>query len=190
MEELTKTEVRLSRFISLVLRHNPGAAGVHMDAHGWVAVDELLAGTEKAGHPMDRATLERIVRYNNKKRFAFSEDGTKIRARQGHSIPVDLELIRREPPALLYHGTAERTVPSIKAEGIRKMSRQHVHLSDSFETALQVGRRHGKPAVLTINSAAMSRDGIAFYRSENGVWLCDYVSPIYFTKLNDNGASA
>ena len=178
-EQLTKQEVRLSRFVSLVLRHKPEAAGLTLDAHGWADVDRLLAGAREAGRPMTRETLERIVLYNNKKRFAFSEDGKRIRARQGHSIEVDVELQQMQPPEILYHGTSQLTVPSIREKGICKMSRQYVHLSDTFETALAVGRRHGKPAVLLIDAAAMARDGIPFFRSENGVWLCEHVPPAY-----------
>ena len=125
-------------------------------------------------------TLERIVRENNKQRYSFNGDGTKIRANQGHSIQVDVELKAAQPPKYLYHGTASRFLPAIQKEGIRKMSRQHVHLSGDFETAMAVGKRHGIPVVITIDAGAMARDGVAFYRSENGVWLCGHVEPKYF----------
>jgi len=173
-------DVRLGRFLSLVLRHDPSAAGVALDGHGWADVNELLAGVNRTGRKIDMETLERIVRENNKRRYSFNEDHTKIRANQGHSVQVDVELREMKPPQYLYHGTASRFYPSIQREGIRKMSRQYVHLSSDFATAVAVGRRHGAPMVITIDAEAMSRDGIPFYRSENGVWQCEWVEPKYF----------
>lgn len=180
--EQSKSDVRLGRFLSLVLRHDPGAAGISLDEHGWADVEELLDGVSRTGRRIDMETLERIVRENNKRRYAFNEDHTRIRANQGHSIGVDVELKRQQPPQYLYHGTAARFLPAIHREGIRKMSRQYVHLSGDFETALAVGRRHGIPVVVTIEAAAMARDGIPFYLSENGVWLCEHVDSRYFMK--------
>lgn len=176
----SRDDVKLGRFLSLVLRHDPGAAGIELDGHGWADVDELLAGVERTGRRIDREALERIVRENNKQRYAFNSDHTKIRANQGHSIPVDVELREARPPQYLYHGTAERSLPAIQREGLKKMSRQYVHLSANFETAVAVGRRHGRPVVLTIDAEAMVRDGAVFYRSENGVWLCESVPAKYF----------
>ena len=178
--EQRNSDVKLGRFLSLVLRHDPGAAGITLDEHGWADVNELLAGVNRTGRKIDRVTLERIVRENNKQRYSFNGDGTKIRANQGHSLQVDVELKAAQPPKYLYHGTASRFLPAIQAEGIRKMSRQHVHLSGDFETAMAVGKRHGIPVVITIDAGAMARDGVAFYRSENGVWLCGHVEPKYF----------
>ena len=178
--EQSKSDIRLGRFLSLVLRHDPGAAGIVLDEHGWSDVKELLDGVNRSGRRMDMETLERIVRENNKQRYAFNESHTKIRANQGHSIGVDVELKQKQPPQYLYHGTATRFLPSIHREGIRKMSRQYVHLSGDFETALAVGKRHGIPVVVTVEAAAMARDGVVFYRSENGVWLCEHVAPKYF----------
>ncbi len=178
--EQSKSDIRLGRFLSLVLRHDPGAAGIVLDEHGWADVKELLDGVNRSGRRMDMETLERIVRENNKQRYAFNESHTKIRANQGHSIGVDVELKQKQPPQYLYHGTATRFLPSIHREGIRKMSRQYVHLSGDFETALAVGKRHGIPVVVTVEAAAMARDGVVFYRSENGVWLCEHVAPKYF----------
>ena len=178
--EQSKSDIRLGRFLSLVLRHDPGAAGSVLDEHGWADVKELLDGVNRSGLSMDMETLERIVRENNKQRYAFNESHTKIRANQGHSIGVDVELKQKQPPQYLYHGTATRFLPSIHREGIRKMSRQYVHLSGDFETALAVGKRHGIPVVVTVEAAAMARDGVVFYRSENGVWLCEHVAPKYF----------
>lgn len=180
--EQSKSDIRLGRFLSLVLRHDPGAAGISLDEHGWADVKQLLAGVNRAGRKIDMPTLERIVRENNKQRYSFNEGHTKIRANQGHSIGVDVELKQAEPPQYLYHGTATRFLTAIQKEGIRKMSRQYVHLSGDFETAMAVGQRHGNPVVVTIDAAAMARDGIVFYRSENGVWLCEHVEPRYFLR--------
>lgn len=174
-----KQDIELGRFLSYVLRHRPSAAGIELDAHGWAEVEPLLEGCNRVGKKIDRAALERIVRENGKQRYSLSEDGARIRANQGHSLKVDVELPEAEPPAVLYHGTATRFLPSIRAEGLRRGSRQHVHLSEDRETALQVGRRHGEPALLRVNAAAMYRDGRTFYRSENGVWLCESVPREY-----------
>lgn len=171
----SKSDVKLGRFLSLVLRHDPKAAGIKLDEQGYVDVAQLISGVKRAGWPIDREVLERIVRENNKQRYSFNEDGTKIRANQGHSLAVDVGLEQQVPPDLLYHGTAERFVESIRAKGIRKGTRQHVHLSEEIETARKVGSRHGKPTILTVNAAAMHGDGHLFYRSANGVWLCDHV---------------
>lgn len=180
--EQSNSDIKLGRFLSLVLRHDPGAAGITLDEHGWADVSELLAGVNRTGRKIDMDTLERIVRENNKRRYSFNEDHTKIRANQGHSISVDVELKEMEPPRYLYHGTATRFFPAIQREGIRKMSRQHVHLSGDFETAMAVGKRHGSPMVITIDARAMVRDGASFYRSENGVWLCEHVPVKYFVQ--------
>lgn len=168
-------DVALGRFLSLILRHNPKAAGIELDEHGWADVKQLLAGMNKAGRRIDSQDLERIVRENNKQRYCFNEDHTKIRANQGHSIKVDVELKECRPPALLYHGTAERFLERIKLEGITRQTRQYVHLSGDEKTAMQVGSRHGRPVVLTVDAAAMWADGHTFYLSENGVWLCKQV---------------
>ena len=175
-------DVKLGRFLSLVLRHEPGVAGITLDENGWADVEDLLAGVRRAGRQIDMDTLERIVRENNKQRYSFNEDHTKIRANQGHSIRVDVELKEATPPQYLFHGTASRFLPAIHQEGIKKMGRQYVHLSDDFQTAVAVGRRHGDPIVITVDAAAMARDGVTFYLSANGVWQCEYVSPKYFAK--------
>lgn len=171
----SKKDVELGRFLSLVLRHNPAAAGIQLDAHGWAPVDALLAGCRRAGKPIDRETLERIVRENDKQRYRFNGDHTQIRANQGHSVPVDVELRQQEPPPVLYHGTAARFLPSLREQGITPQSRLYVHLSADLPTALRVGARHGAPAALPIDAQAMARDGHRFYRSENGVWLCKQI---------------
>lgn len=171
----SKEDVKLGRFLSLVLRHNPGAAKIKLDEHGYADVDQLIKGVNRSGWKMDRQRLERIVAENNKKRYSFNEDGTKIRANQGHSLHVNLGLQEQAPPDILYHGTSANVVDSIRAKGIVKGTRQHVHLSADVETARTVGSRHGKPAVLTINATVMHADGYKFYQSDNGVWLCDHV---------------
>ncbi|MCI9352837.1 MAG: RNA 2'-phosphotransferase [Lawsonibacter sp.] len=178
--EQSNSDIKLGRFLSLVLRHDPSAAGISLDGHGWADVKELLAGVSRTGRKIDMDTLERIVRENNKQRYSFNEDHTRIRANQGHSLSVDVELREETPPQYLYHGTATRFFPAIQREGIRKMSRQYVHLSGDFQTAMAVGRRHGSPVVITVDAQAMARDGVGFYRSENGVWLCEHVEPKYF----------
>jgi putative RNA 2'-phosphotransferase len=174
-----------SRFLSLVLRHDPAAAGVTLDEGGWVAVDALLAGCAAAGRPLDRAELEHIVATNDKRRFAFSGDGTRIRASQGHSVDVDLGLAAAEPPEWLYHGTASRTLPLVLREGLRPMSRQDVHLSADPETATRVGARHGRPVVLRVAAGRLAATGQVFRRSANGVWLTDRVPPDYLRPLRD-----
>ena len=175
----------LGKFISKILRHQPGLIGISLDEHGWADVQELIAGVRDAGHPdFDMAVLEEIVETNNKKRYSFSEDKQLIRANQGHSIPVDVELPVTSPPATLWHGTADRFVPSIMEQGIRSMSRLYVHLSPDMETALKVGRRHGKPVILRIDSGQMKADGAVFYLSVNGVWLTKEVPAKYITIEN------
>ena len=168
-----------SKFLSLVLRHEPGAAGVTLDEAGWVAVADLLAGCRRAGVAIDPDELREIVRTSDKQRFALSDDGTRIRANQGHSVEVELGHAPAEPPAVLWHGTAERFVASIRAQGLLRGARHHVHLSETPETASAVGRRHGKLAMLRVDAARMRRDGIPFFRTPNGVWLTDHVPPEY-----------
>ncbi|WP_225442607.1 RNA 2'-phosphotransferase [Paenibacillus lycopersici] len=165
------------RFLSYVLRHNPAAAGIALDAHGWADVQALLAGCARAGKAIDRDALALVVRENEKQRYSFNSDGTKIRANQGHSIAVDVELAEAEPPGRLYHGTARHRLPGIREAGIRRRSRRHVHLTDDVRTAIEVGNRHGEAVLLQIDAAGMRREGHRFYLSANGVWLCDYVPP-------------
>jgi putative RNA 2'-phosphotransferase len=171
-----------SKLLSYVLRHRPDSVGLVLDAHGWAEVDELLARLAQHGKRVDRALLERTVAQNDKQRFAFNEDRTRIRASQGHSIAVDLQLREAEPPAVLYHGTASRFLKSILASGLRAGGRHHVHLSADVQTALRVGARHGFPSVLVVDAARMRADGIAFYQSDNGVWLTGEVRPTYLSQ--------
>ena len=171
-----------SKFISLILRHRPEVIGITLDEHGWANVDELLAGISRT-RPLDMAGLEKIVRTDEKQRYAFNSDKTKIRANQGHSVPVDVELQPVTPPALLYHGTGEKYVASIEARGLIPKTRLYVHLSGDYDTARKVGARHGSPRVYQINAARMSADGYVFYRSVNGVWLTKQVPPQYLTRM-------
>jgi putative RNA 2'-phosphotransferase len=171
--------VRKSKFLSLVLRHQPEKVGIRLDEAGWVAVDELLDGCRRAGHAITPDQLREIVRTSDKQRFALSEDGTRIRANQGHSVEVDLGYEPAAPPEVLYHGTADRFLESIRAEGVNKGSRHHVHLSERVDTAEAVGRRHGRQIVLHVRSGEMHRAGITFYKTPNGVWLTDVVPAQY-----------
>lgn len=172
---------RTSRYISLILRHKPEVAGIALDEHGWANVDELIAGVSKT-HPLTMELLEEIVRTDEKQRYSFNEDRTLIRANQGHSIPVDVELERLEPPEVLYHGTGRKYVPSIDCQGLLPKSRLYVHLSADEDTALKVGRRHGEPVIYMVQAGRMSANGYAFYRSANGVWLTKKVPTEYLAK--------
>lgn len=173
--------VHASKFLSKHLRHAPARIGLTLEPGGWVTVDTLLAACARAGMPLTRAELDEVVERNNKRRFAYDATGARIRANQGHSVAVDLQLAPQTPPDVLYHGTGEGAVEAIRREGLKKMRRHHVHLSPDVQTALVVGRRHGRPVVFAVDAAAMARDGFTFYRSENGVWLVDAVPPHYLT---------
>ena len=173
-----------SKFISLILRHKPGTIGISLDEHGWADVQELIAGINASGnHQLDMDLLEEIVRTDEKQRYSFNEDHTLIRANQGHSIPVDVELEEMIPPAILYHGTGEKYVASIDREGLIPKSRLYVHLSSDEETARKFGSRHGKPVIYTVDCAAMTADGYQFFLSANHVWLTKAVPAGYLTKL-------
>jgi len=165
-------DIRLSKKMSLILRHRPELAGVELEDGGWMGVSVLLKALDA-----DRSQMDRVVADNNKQRFEFSEDGKKIRARQGHSVVVDLGYEECVPPEILYHGTATKNLGMIYKHGIKRMKRHHVHLSGDYETAYKVGQRHGKPAVLLIDAKRMSSHGIKFYKTANDVWLVNYVSP-------------
>ena len=170
---------KMSVFLSLVLRHQPDAAGITLDEHGWADVEALIEGFQKTGRPLDLEMLKEIVRTDEKGRYSMSEDGTLIRANQGHSIPVDVELKETRPPKVLFHGTAERFLPTIMTQGLKSMSRLYVHLSADYDTAVKVGKRHGKTVVLSVDAESMARDGAVFYLSENGVWLTGPVDSRY-----------
>lgn len=180
--------VSISKFLSLVLRHKPETIGVQMDAEGWVEIDDLLDKMKAKDKPLSFEDLKELVADNKKQRFIISEDGQRIRANQGHSVSVDLKLEALVPPSILYHGTATKNLDSIRKEGLLKGKRQHVHLSPDRETAIAVGSRHGKPAVLEVRSGDMHADGIPFYQSANGVWLCDHV-PHHYLNFPDNACA-
>jgi putative RNA 2'-phosphotransferase len=181
-----KQIVRHSKFLSYILRHAPQSIGLQLDAAGWADVDELLAKAAAAGHALDRLILETIVATNAKKCFALSDDRRRIRAVQGHSIPIELGLAPREPPQALFHGTATRSLEAIRHEGPTPRSRRHVHLSANPVTAMAVGRRHGTPVVLVIDTARMQKAGHLFYRADNGVWLTDHVPPEFLRELSND----
>ena len=177
-----------SKFISLILRHRPEAAGITLDEHGWADVQELIRGINSAGrHHLDGELLEEIVRTDEKQRYSYNEDHTLIRANQGHSIPVDVELEKKTPPAVLYHGTGEKYTASIDEQGLLPRGRLYVHLSSDPETAKKVGSRHGRPVIYTVDCAAMTADGYAFFLSANKVWLTKKVPVKYLRKVALHG---
>lgn len=169
-----------SKFLSYVLRHEPQAIGLELDSQGWGDLDALISGAAKNGRQLNRELIERVVEGNDKKRFALSADGQRIRAVQGHSNKaVQLQLEAKQPPAVLYHGTATRFMESINEKGLIPGSRHHVHLSQEIETAKAVGQRYGKVVILQVDAQAMQAQGFTFYQAENGVWLTDQV-PVSF----------
>ena len=175
--------VQLSKFLSLILRHKPEKIGIKLDEHGWADVNELIEGVQRSGKTFNLALLNRVVAENDKQRFSFNEDKTKIRANQGHTRKVDVELEEKIPPKILFHGTLASNAASINAKGLLKMKRLHVHLSGDVETAQKVAdRRNGESIIYKIDSEAMSRDGYKFFQSVNGVWLTDHVPSKYLTK--------
>ncbi|TWI83280.1 putative RNA 2'-phosphotransferase [Lacibacter cauensis] len=176
---MEKNLKHLSKFLSLILRHKPETIGLQLNENGWANVQELISKINQHNTALDSETLNHIVETNDKKRFAFNEDKTMIRASQGHSVEVELNLKEMQPPQFLYHGTVQAFMEAIQKEGLKKMSRQHVHLSNNQETATKVGSRRGKPVILIINAAAMHADSYAFFLSDNGVWLTDHVPAQY-----------
>jgi len=169
----------ISKFLSLILRHKPETIGLQLDENGWADVDKLLAKAKRTTPELNLAVLKEVVATNDKKRFIFNDSETKIRANQGHSIQIDLGYTAKQPPEYLYHGTVAKFMEAIKANGLLKMSRHHVHLSADLDTATKVGSRRGKPIILTVKSGAMHEAGMEFYQSENGVWLTDHVPAAY-----------
>lgn len=182
-ENNSKRITTISKFMSLVLRHEPARIGLTLGEGGWVPVAELLAGCERAGKRISPALLREVVASNDKQRFAFSDDGLRIRANQGHSVQVDLGLVPEVPPPQLYHGTASRFLKSILEQGLLRGSRHHVHLTEKQDVAVSVGTRHGLPVVLVVDALRMQQEGHVFYRSDNGVWLTDQVGTHYLTRL-------
>lgn len=174
--------VKLGRYISLILRHHPEVIGIELDEHGWADVEQLIEGVAKNNQGFSMETLEEIVATNNKNRYSFNADKTKIRANQGHSIPVDVELEEKEPPEFLWHGTGEKYVVSIDEQGLISKNRLYVHLSNDIETAKNVGKRHGKVVIYKVRTGQMYQDGYRFYRSVNGVWLTKHVPVQYLEK--------
>ena len=174
-----KEKIQLSKLLSLVLRHQPETIGIALDPEGWVKVDDLLAALRAHKNSVTKQDIDEIIETNSKQRFAFDTGHTRIRANQGHSVDVDLKLKPVMPPQILYHGTGIQNVELIRTDGLQKMNRQHVHLSDNRATAANVATRKGKPIVLTINSGEMQEAGFAFYQSENGVWLTNEVPAGY-----------
>lgn len=177
--------VKISKYLSKYLRHQPEQIGLKLEAGGWVSVEKLLTACAERQLASARSELEEVVATNDKQRFSFDETHTRIRANQGHSVEVDLQLPSQVPPHTLYHGTARQFVASILESGLQKMSRHHVHLSSAIETARKVGSRRGIPVIFRIDAIAMYEAGALFYRSQNGVWLVDRVPPEYLTRLED-----
>lgn len=171
--------VTVSKFLSKYLRHEPEKLGLRLESGGWVPVADLLAGAARIGFQIDRDELDRVIAENDKQRFSLDETGERIRANQGHSTEVDLQLEEVNPPEQLFHGTVSRFLDAILTEGLKKMNRHDVHLSHDVQTASKVGQRRGKPVILAIDSGRMAADGYKFRRSANGVWLTDHVPPQY-----------
>jgi putative RNA 2'-phosphotransferase len=184
--------VTISKFLSKYLRHEPEALSLTLEPGGWVSVEDLLVGASTIGFPITAEELAQVVADNDKQRFSFNETGSRIRANQGHSTEVDLQLNEVEPPDRLYHGTVAKFVDAILAEGLRKMNRHDVHLSKDVQTATKVGERRGKPVILVVESGRMAADGYKFRLSANGVWLTDHVPPQYLRLLReeDDGRAA
>ena len=172
-----KQRKHISKFLSKHLRHDPAGIGLVLEDGGWVPVTALLDGCQRAGVKITRDELDEIVTTSDKQRYSFDETGERIRANQGHSVDVDLQLMPAIPPEVLFHGTAVQIVDAILRDGLRKMQRHHVHLSKDIDTATRVGARHGRPVVFRVDAAAMAQKGIEFFVSANGVWLTDHVPP-------------
>lgn len=179
---ISKEDMRISKFMSLILRHKPEEIGLRLDKYGYINTLDLIKGLNKRGYKITISDIERIVAEDDKQRYSFNDDESKIKANQGHSIEVNLDLQAIEPPKVLYHGTATRFSGSICEEGIKKQSRQYVHLSADIDTAAKVGKRHGELIIFKIDSWQMYKDGYKFFLSENKVWLTDYVPIKYFSK--------
>lgn len=174
---------KLSRFLSLVLRHKPEEIGLALDDQGYLSVDELIEGINNTGRMIDKRILDEILSSDNKQRYSYDSTCTRIRANQGHSIEVNLGLQKETPPKILYHGTPEKFVRAIEEEGLIKKKRTYVHLSKDLETARNVGSRRGEPVIFEIDTEAMVKDDYEFYVSENGVWLTERVPAQYLSKM-------
>lgn len=177
--------VETSKFLSYVLRHRPEEIGLELDSEGWSDIDALIAAAARNDRRLDRALIEEVVASNDKKRFAISSNGLRIRAVQGHSTAtVQISHQAITPPSVLYHGTASRFVAAILREGLRAGARHHVHLSQEYTTAVAVGTRHGVPVVLSVDAAAMDAAGLSFFQADNGVWLTEAVPPRYLGRAH------
>ncbi|MBB6305606.1 RNA 2'-phosphotransferase [Rhizobium leucaenae] len=182
---MTKPVIEVSKFLSYILRHEPDAIGIELDPEGWANIEELIANSDV---PLTRGLLNEVVANSDKRRFSISADGLFIRANQGHSIVVDLGLEPRQPPELLFHGTATRFLDQIITQGLLPQSRQYVHLSDDKATATKVGQRHGTPIILTIPALQMHGLGHQFFQARNGVWLTTEIEPQYLQMSSDDSA--
>jgi putative RNA 2'-phosphotransferase len=175
---------RISKFLSLVLRHQPELIGIELDEQGWTDVNTLIEKMNSRGFVLDKDILQQVIETNSKKRFALNETGERIRASQGHSVEIELGYVAQKPPDILYHGTGEKSVEDIQQQGLHKRQRHHVHLSADRQTALQVGSRYGKPVIFEVLSGLMFADGFPFFLAENGVWLTGHVPVNYLRKEN------
>lgn len=180
---MARKKDKLSIFLSLVLRHKPEAANISLDNHGWADVGLLIKGVNETGRNLDMDTLEEIVRTDEKGRYSFNDDKSKIRANQGHSVEVDMEFVEAIPPDELYHGTAKKNLVGIMSNGLSPMSRQYVHLSKDAQTAIRVGKRHGEPVLLKVNAKKAYNDGYIFFLSVNGVWLIKQIPAEYLERI-------
>ncbi len=188
---MTSTDpIQLSKFLSLILRHRPDSIGLTLDHQGWANIEELVQKGNNTGTQFGREDLLYVVENSNKKRFSISYDGLRIRAAQGHSVPVELGLSPQKPPSVLYHGTAVQFVESILSEGLKPQNRQHVHLSVDVATAYRVGQRHGKPIILEVQALPMHAVGFIFYIADNGVWLTDHVPADFLALSSSNNADS
>ena len=183
-----KRLVRSSKYLARHLRHDPGRLGLQLQPGGWVDVDELLKALQRQRFALTRAELEYVVEHNDKRRFGFDDTGRRIRANHGHSVPIELHAEPAAPPDVLLHGTSTAALHSIRRDGLKPMGRRYVHLCDDHETAVQVGRRHGRPIVLRVDARRMAADHHTFFRSDSGVWLVDAVAPAYLAAPDDPAA--
>jgi len=177
--------VKVSKYLSKHLRHQPERLGLTLEPGGWVVVEDLLAACRRNHMPLTRSQLDEVVAKNDKQRFSFDETGAKIRANQGHSVEVDLQLEPTTPPDILYHGTGHNSVQGIREQGLLRFTRNHVHLSKDVPTAIRVGQRHGKPFVFVVDARAMHEAGHTFYVSDNGVWLAESIPAEYLRPLDE-----
>lgn len=185
MSKESRKLTKISKFMSFILRHKPGAIGLVLDPQGWAQIDDLVAKSNAAGTNLSREELLLVVEKNDKKRFSLSDDGRMIRAAQGHSVSVDLGIDPLKPPDVLYHGTATRFLDSILSTGLQPQSRRQVHLSLNESTARKVGQRHGKPIILIIDALLMYQNGFKFFLTDNDVWLTDHVPPEFIIQPTD-----